>query len=50
MGGGWSSLFHVWPYLLAGALTVAAVTGLSIWLAFYSEKRGYDERAGQDRR
>jgi hypothetical protein len=50
VGGGWSAVVHVWPYLLAGVLTVAAVTGLFVWLAFYSEKRGYDERAARDGR
>jgi hypothetical protein len=49
-GGGWTSLFHAWPYLLAGVLTVAAVTGLFVWLAFWSERRGYDKRTGLDKR
>jgi cation transporter-like permease len=47
-GRGWASVIHAWPYLLAGVLTVAAVTGLFVWLAFFSERRGYDERAGLD--
>jgi hypothetical protein len=46
--GGWTSLTHAWPYLLAGGLTVAAATGLFVWLAFYSERRGHDDRAGGD--
>jgi hypothetical protein len=50
IGSGWTSLVHAWPYLLAGALTVAGVTGLFIWLAFYSERHGYDEHVGQDKR
>ena len=50
LGGGWTSLFQVWPYLLAGVLTFAAVLGLFVWLAFYSDRHGYDERAGQNRR
>jgi hypothetical protein len=49
-GDGWTSLLQAWPYLLAGVLTVAAVTGLFVWLAFYSERRGYDERTGLRRR
>lgn len=49
VGSGWTSLLHAWPYLLAGVLTVAVVTGLFIWLAFYSKRRGYDERAGLDK-
>jgi len=50
VGGGWTSLRHAWPYLLAGVLTVAAVTGLFIWLAFYSERHGYDDHAGSNKR
>jgi hypothetical protein len=50
LGGGWTSLIPVWPYLLAGVLTFAAVLGLFVWLAFYSDRRGYDARAGHDRR
>jgi hypothetical protein len=49
-GAGWTSLLHAWPYLLAGVITVAAVTGLFVWLAFYSERRGYDDRTGLKRR
>jgi hypothetical protein len=40
---------EAWPYLLAGAATVAGVMTLFIWLAFYSDRRGYDQRAGRDR-
>lgn len=40
VGSAWTSLVHAWPYLLAGVLTVAAVTGVFVWLAFYSERRG----------
>jgi hypothetical protein len=48
--GGWSGLHHAWPYLLAGVLTVGGVIGLFVWLAFFSERRGYDERARTDKR
>jgi hypothetical protein len=44
-GGGWASLVHAWPYLLAGVLTVGVVTALFVGVAFYSERRGFDERA-----
>lgn len=50
VGRGWEGLAEAWPYLLAGALTVAAVTAVFVWLAFYSERRGYDRRAGLDDR
>jgi len=48
VGDGWASLVHAWPYLLAGVLTVALVIGLFVWLAFFSERRGSDERAGRN--
>jgi hypothetical protein len=50
VGSGWNSLLHAWPYLLAGALTVAAFLGLFVWLALRSDKRGYDARAGRTKR
>jgi len=50
LGAGWASLIGTWPYLLAGVATVVAVMVLFIWLAFYSDRRGYDRRAGRDRR
>jgi uncharacterized membrane protein len=46
--GGWALVGQVWPYLLAGVLTFAAVLGLFVWLALYSDRRGYDARAGKD--
>jgi cation transporter-like permease len=49
-GGGWTSLVHAWPYLLAGILTVAAVLGVFVWLALYSDRRGYDERVSRNKR
>ena len=45
---GWTALGHAWPYFLAGVLTVAVVTGFFVWLAVYSDKRGYDARVGRD--
>ena len=48
-GGGWASLLQVWPYLLAGVLTVAGVTALFVWLAFYSDRRGCDDRVDLDK-
>jgi hypothetical protein len=50
IGDGWVGPLSVWPYLLAGGLTVAAVIALFVWLASYSERRGYDDRAGLDKR
>jgi hypothetical protein len=45
---GWAALGHAWPFLLAGVLTVAVVIGFFVWLALYSDKRGYDARVGRD--
>lgn len=50
IGSGWTSLRHAWPYLLAGGVTVGVVIGLFVWVAFHSERRGYDDRAGSDKR
>lgn len=46
VGLGWAGLRSAWPYLFAGSLTVAAVIVGFVWLAFFSERRGYDDRAG----
>jgi hypothetical protein len=48
IGQGWTGLGQAWPYLLAGVVTVEAVIGAFVWLAFYSERRGYDDRAQGD--
>lgn len=49
VGGGWRSLGPVWPYVLGGALMVAALAGFLMWLAFYSARHGYDDRMDEDR-
>lgn len=43
LGGGWTSLEHIWPYVAGGLLVVGALTGVLMWLAFYSSRSGYDE-------
>jgi hypothetical protein len=43
---GWAGLRSAWPYLLAGVLTVEAMIIGFVWLAFYSARRGFDDRAG----
>jgi hypothetical protein len=50
IGLGWAGLRPALPYLLAGVVTVEAVIGAFVWLAFHSERRGYDDRAGMDHR
>jgi 4-hydroxybenzoate polyprenyltransferase len=43
IGGGWRTLGPVWPYVAGGAVVVAALAGVLMWLAFYSANHGYDE-------
>jgi hypothetical protein len=50
LGDGWAGVLQVWPYLAVGVLTVVVVMALFLWLAFYSDRHGYDERAGRDER
>jgi hypothetical protein len=46
IGEGWKGLDSAWPYLLAGVFTVGCVLAAFVWLAFFSERRGYDDRVG----
>lgn len=48
MGQGWSGLTHIWPYVAGGVIVVAALTGGLMWLAFFSARRGYDDRQKPD--
>jgi len=50
LGWGWRGLGEAWPYLFAGVLTVAGVIVGFVWLASFSERRGYDDRAHFDDR
>ena len=43
IGGGWRTLGPVWPYVAGGAVTVAILAVVLMWLAFYSANHGYDE-------
>jgi hypothetical protein len=45
LGAGWAGLDTAWPYLLAGVLTVAVVIAVFLRLAFWSQSRGFDDRA-----
>jgi hypothetical protein len=47
-GGGWASLLPIWPYVLGGVIATGALTGVLMWLAFYSANHGYDDNAGAD--
>jgi len=43
LGGGWSDLVPIWPYVLGGVLMVGVLTAALMWLAFYSDRHGYDD-------
>jgi hypothetical protein len=48
LGGGWRSLGPIWPYVAGGLVVVGALTGVLMWLAFYSARHGYDDRVDRD--
>ena len=48
LGGGWESLRPIWPYVIGGVVVVAALAGGLMWLAFFSARRGYDDRINSD--
>jgi hypothetical protein len=50
IGLGWKGVAAAWPYLLGGVLTVACAIGFASWLAFFSERRGYDDQANRRQR
>jgi hypothetical protein len=37
----------IWLAMIGGALTVAALTAGLMWLAFFSARKGYDDRADE---
>jgi hypothetical protein len=43
LGGGWESLKPIMPIVVVGLLVVGGLTGVLMWLAFYSSRQGYDE-------
>ncbi len=43
--GNWGGLRHIWFFVLLGVSGVGITTGLFMWLAFFSARRGYDEPA-----
>ena len=56
-GNGWDWLMPILPFVIVGLLAVGGLTGVLMWLAFYSARRGYDEPydvnkpgGGRDRR
>ncbi len=48
MEGGWASLAPIWPFVVGGLIMVGALTGVLMWLAFYSANHGYDDRNDTD--
>jgi len=43
LGGGWESLRPILPAVIFGLIAVGGLTGVLMWLAFYSSRNGYDE-------
>ncbi len=43
LSGGWEELRPVAPIIVVGVLVVGGLTGGLIWLAFYSDRHGYDK-------
>jgi len=43
LSGGWESLGAILPMVIAGLVVVGGLTGVLMWLAFYSSRHGYDE-------
>lgn len=41
--GGFGGTVWIWVAMSGGALTVAALTGGLMWLAFFSARAGYDD-------
>jgi hypothetical protein len=50
MSGGWRSLAPIWPFVALGLLLVGLLTGVLMWLAFYSANHGYDDGADAEHR
>jgi hypothetical protein len=50
LGAGWAGLGSAWPFLLAGVVTVGLAIAGFLRLAFFSQSRGYDDRADINRR
>jgi cation transporter-like permease len=42
-GNGWGELRPIMPFVIGGLIVVGALTGVLMWLAFYSSRRGYDD-------
>lgn len=43
IGGGWSGLRSIWPFVAGGVLMTGGLTAFLMWLAFYSAKHGWDD-------
>ena len=43
LGGGWEWLTAILPYVIVGLIAVGGLTGVLMWLAFYSARHGYDD-------
>jgi cation transporter-like permease len=43
IAGDWSGLNPIMLYVIGGLVVVGLLTGVLMWLAFYSSRKGYDE-------
>lgn len=43
LGGGWEGLAPILPVVIGGLVVVGGLTGVLMWLAFYSSRHGFDE-------
>ena len=47
--GGFGGTVWIWVAMIGGALTVAALTGGLMWLAFFSARAGFDDAVAEQR-
>jgi hypothetical protein len=50
IAGDWSGLRPILLYVIGGLFVVGLLTGVLMWLAFYSSRKGYDEPYDVNRR
>lgn len=43
LGGGWDWITPILPFVIVGLIAVGGLTGVLMWLAFYSSRHGYDD-------
>ena len=48
LGGGWEDLGPILPVVIGALIVVGGLTGVLMWLAFYSSRHGYDDPSERD--